>query len=339
MSTTVSPTLDRILDDAPPRLLSLYLELTKARLSALVLLTTAIGYVLASTSTPFTAAGSNGIDWLRMLATVIGTACAAGCANALNQVMESRRDLLMERTRNRPVPAGHLSRRHATLVALILGAVGMNVMLAFTNLLATGLTLLTILIYVLLYTPLKTRTTLNTFVGAVVGAIPPMIGWCAAVGRLDAGAWMLGALLFVWQLPHFLALAWMYRDDYAAGGFRMLPNVDHSGHITGRVQLMSSLVLIPLALSALYVGLGGWLYAIGAVALGLWMAALSVRFYLHRTHQRARHVFLASLVYLPAVLVLLMADHTDALPIHAGQPAAADVAAVTGPVLRDGPTD
>jgi protoheme IX farnesyltransferase len=214
----------------------------------------------------------------------------------------------MRRTRGRPLPAGDLSRAHATIFAAVAGAAGLAVLAAFVNGLAALLALFTVVVYVALYTPLKTRSTLNTLLGAVCGATPPMIGWVGATGALDAGAWSLGALLFVWQIPHFLALAWLYRDDYARGRFAMLPVFDRSGQLTCQIVVLTSLMLIPLALSATLLGLAGWVFTGGSIVLGLWMGARGVRLYRERSNDNARRVFLASLVYLTAILALLVID-------------------------------
>ena len=170
-----------------------------------------------------------------------------------------------------------------------------------------------------IYTPLKVHTSLNTLVGAICGAIPPMIGWVAATGRLDGGAWALGGLLFVWQLPHFLALAWLYRDDYARGDFAMLPRFDATGRLTGQIVVLTSLMLIPLALSVTLLGLAGWVFTIGAVVLGVWMTGRGIRMLRARTDTNARRVFVASIVYLSMVLLLLVLDRgpiTPDTPLH-----------------------
>lgn len=275
------------------------MELTKARLSALVLLTTAVGYVLASL---------DGMDWLRFTWTVLGTALAAGSASAFNQVWEINRDRLMLRTRNRPLPSGTMSVTHSILAATIMGAGGVAMLALFVNNAAAGLALTTIVLYVLLYTPLKVRSTLNTLVGAVCGALPPMIGWVAATNRLDEGAWVLGAILFIWQLPHFFALAWLYRKDYERGGYAMLPVIDRDGHITCQVIIITCLMLLPLGLLATLLDVAGYVYAMGSLLLGLWMFALCVRLYFERTDANARRVFLASIAYLAALLCLLVID-------------------------------
>jgi len=280
-----------------------YLQLTKARLSALVLLTTAVGYVLASLGD---------IDWVRLTFTVMGTALAAGCASAINQVMEIRRDALMHRTRNRPLPSGAMTTAHATAAAVVMGIAGVTLLAVLVNVDAAWMALLTILLYVVLYTPMKSRSTLNTFVGAVCGALPPMIGWVAATGSMDVGGWVLGAILFVWQIPHFLALAWLYREDYERGGYAMLPVIDRAGQMTCNVIVLTSLLLLPLGLMATLLGVAGLGYAFGSVLLGLWMTALSLRLHRHRTRANARGVFLASITYLPLLMGLLVIDRGPA---------------------------
>ncbi|MHC4273825.1 MAG: heme o synthase [Planctomycetota bacterium] len=282
-------------------LIGLYLQLSKARLSALVLLTTAVGFVMGSP-------GAAGIDWARLLLTVAGTALAAAAANALNQVLEFRHDGRMQRTRGRPLPSGAIGIRHALLFSGAATCTGLGILALAVNLAAAGLALATICVYVGLYTPLKTRSTLNTLVGAVCGAIPPMIGWVAATGRLEPGAWILGALLFVWQIPHSFALGWLYRDDYARGGFAMLPVVDRGGRLTGQVVVLTSLCLVPLALAATLAGLTGWVYTAGSIGLGLWILSFGARLYTQRTEASARRLFLASIVYLPVLLCLMVAD-------------------------------
>ena len=287
-------------------LLALYLELTKARLSALVVLTTAVGYVVA---VPVGTA----IDWPRFVATVVGTALAAACASALNQIVEARRDGLMERTRGRPVPSGSLSATHGLVFSLAIGYAGLLFLMLAVNVAAAMLALLTILVYILIYTPLKTRSAMNTLVGAVCGAIPPMIGWIAATGRLDAGAWVLAGVLFTWQLPHFFSLAWRYRDDYARGGFAMLSVRDKSGRLTGLVAITASAALVPIALGATWWGVTGWVYAVGSVILGAMLVFLAGALCLRRSDARARRLFLATLVYLPLLLCLMVIDRAPAV--------------------------
>ncbi len=286
-------------------LVDLYLELSKARLSAMVVLTTVVGFIMGA---PALTAGA----WGRLLLTIAGTSLAAGGANALNQLLERRRDAMMRRTRGRPLPSGAMSPMHGLLFALVAVYAGLAILGLAVSLGAMGLALATILIYILLYTPLKTRSTLNTLVGAVCGAIPPMIGWVAASGSLDRGAWILGGLLFVWQIPHFFALAWMYRRDYARGGFKMLPVLDPSGRLTGQVVVLMSLGLLPMGLAATLFGLAGWVYAVGSIALGTWLLVVGLRLYATRSDESARRLFLASIVYLPLLLGLMMLDRNQA---------------------------
>jgi protoheme IX farnesyltransferase len=296
---------------------AVYLELAKARLCALVLVTTTVGFILASSTT---------LNWPLLLATLLGTAAAAFGANAFNQYLEADRDARMRRTAGRPLPTGRLTPWQARTFALTMTITGPVLLALLAKPLAAVLALLTALIYVLGYTPLKVRTPLNTLVGAVVGAIPPMIGWAAATGRLDFGAWLLGAILFFWQIPHFLALAWLYREDYARGGFRMLPVVDHDGGLTGRIVVLYSLILLPLGLSITLAGLAGLWYAAGAALLGLGLLAAGVRLYRQRQAADARRVFLASVIYLPLLPGLMVADRRA--PAAAPAPAAPPTVAV-----------
>lgn len=280
-------------------LLQCYLQLTKARLSALVVLSTAVGFVVAR---------AGDIDWAILLWTVIGTSLSAASASAFNQVIEIKRDALMERTKHRPLPTGAMSPLHGYIAAVLMGYAGLAMLAGLVNLLAAGLALSSLLIYVLLYTPMKTRSTSNTLIGAVCGAIPPMIGWVAATGSLDLGAWVLGSILFVWQLPHFLALAWLYREDYRRGGFAMLPVIDTTGALTSRIVLITSIILIPLGLTVTLSGLAGGLFAIGSVVMGSWLVMLSARLHFSRTSANARKVFLASIMYLILLQGLLVID-------------------------------
>ncbi|MHC5004801.1 MAG: heme o synthase [Planctomycetota bacterium] len=302
MSVASSSTASVVTPDtlpAPRSRAGVVADLTKARLSAMVVLTTAVGFVLAT---------RGDIDWLRLLWTTAGTALAAASACALNQVLEIQRDRRMIRTASRPLPSGAATVQQATVLGIVLGTAGVLLLATLVHPAAAGLALLTIVIYTALYTPLKTRTTLNTLVGAVCGALPPMIGWVAVAGRLEPGAWLLAALMFVWQLPHFLALAWLYRDDYARGGFVMLPNRDAGGELTARVGLAGSVVLMLIAVLGVLAGLAGWIFGGVALAGGLWMTILGWRFCLDRSDANARRVFQASLVYLAAVMGLLLVD-------------------------------
>jgi protoheme IX farnesyltransferase len=291
--------LDGAVDAAHGRRGNLWMDLTKARLNGLVLLTTAAGVVLAE---PYA------IEWTKLAWTMLGTGLAAASAAMLNQLLERRRDALMHRTAGRPLPSGRISGPLVAVLGIATAYLGVAVLVLQTNALAGALALANVLLYVLVYTPLKPRTTLNTLVGAICGGIPPMIGWAAVRNDLEAGAWTLGAILFVWQIPHFLALAWMYREDYRRGGMSMLPVVDPQGEITGRVMVLSSLLLVPLGLAATHGGLAGYWSALVATIAAVGLAAASLRFYFARSDASARTAFFASILYLPLVLGAMVVD-------------------------------
>lgn len=279
-----------------------YLELAKARLAALVVLTAVVGYVV----------GARGaFDLLTLGWTVLGTTLTAFGANILNQWLEADRDRLMERTKNRPLPAGHVNRRTALIWGLASAVTGLVVLDLGTNRLTALLSLFVILLYVGVYTPLKVRTPLNTLVGAVCGAVPPMMGWTAATGHLELGAWILGGILFIWQVPHFLALAWMYREDYARGGFRMMPVADPEGAVTGRAAFIHALALLPVTGALAASGATGVVYLVASQVAGLGFAALGWAFARKRVRITARRLFLASIIYLPILLGFMVADMDD----------------------------
>lgn len=279
----------------------IYLELAKARLTSLVALTTAAGYIL----------GSNGdFSYSGFFWTVVGTGLAGGGSNGLNQAIEAGRDALMDRTKSRPIPSGRMDSRHAYYWSLGMSILGVLVLLVFVNALTAALGALTVWLYVTVYTPLKTRTSLNTLVGAVCGAIPPIMGWSGATGTIGAGGLILGAILFTWQIPHFLALAWLYRTDYERGGYRMLPIIDRNGSLTCRAVILYSIALVPVAVALSVVGVTGWLYAIGSVFLGALLISVSFQLDRYRTRQEARRVFLTSLAYLSLLIVLMFIDRS-----------------------------
>ncbi|MDP7005768.1 MAG: heme o synthase [Phycisphaerales bacterium] len=281
------------------KLPGLYCELTKIRLSALVVVTTAVGFVMVSPTA---------IDWIKLLWTVLGTTFCAGAAAALNQVIERTRDSKMYRTQERPIPSGNLSIAHAFVIGVVLSYIGVAILSFGANIAAAGIALITILLYVLLYTPLKARTSLNTIIGAVVGALPPLIGSVAAYGTIETGGVIISGILFVWQLPHFLSLAWMFRDDYARGGFKMLPAIDESGGITSRASMMTCLLLIPLCLLLTLTGFTGILFAITGSLLGLWLTSKSYAFWKMRDDESARKLFFATITYLPILLAMMLID-------------------------------
>ncbi len=277
-------------------------EMTKWRLSSLVAVTTAAGFVLAAQSAP--------LEVALLSATLVGTLLAAFGANALNQCLEVPLDRSMERTRGRPLPSGRVTLRQAVAWGAALLAGGVGVLAATAGWLPAALALLVGVLYVGAYTPLKQRTSVNTLVGAVCGAIPPMIGWAAVTGGLEPGAWILFGILFLWQIPHFLAIDWFHRDDYRRGGFCMASSVDPSGGFSGHHAVLYCLTLVPVSALAPAVGLGGWLYLVGALVLGSAFFGLGLVLWVTRTRAAARGLFLGSLAYLPLLLGLLVLDPT-----------------------------
>jgi protoheme IX farnesyltransferase len=276
-----------------------YLILTKVRITVLVLVTTAAGFLLAS---------GPRLDLVLLGWTLLGTGLAASGAAALNQVLEREADSRMQRTAARPIPAGRMTAAHGLWVGLGLALSGVAVLAALVNWLTALLALATVVLYVGVYTPLKRMTPLNTIVGAIPGAIPPVMGWTAVTGALGLPAWVLFAILFLWQLPHFLAIAWIFRDDYRRGGFPMLPVVDADGRATGRQVALYCAALIPVSLIPTFLGLTGPIYFFGALVLGLGFLAAGITMALHRRGKEARRVLLASVTYLPLLLVLLVVD-------------------------------
>jgi protoheme IX farnesyltransferase len=325
MSSQRTPAPSQKTSDSPDRTrspLALYLELAKARLGALVVLTAFVGYVLGS---------RYGFSFWGATAVVIGTALSSFGANILNQWWEVEQDRRMVRTSDRPLPAGRVSRQQALIWGLATVAVGLAVLAVGTNWLTTGLSLFVILLYVLIYTPLKIRTPLNTVVGAICGAIPPMMGWAAATGRLDTGAWILGGILFIWQIPHFLALAWLYRDDYDRGGFRMLPAVDNDGRLTSGFAFLYAAALLPVTAALSATGVTGGIYLVASQVAGLGFLVLGWFFVRERNRQTARRLFLASILYLPIIMGLMVSDMNHRFTVHfelqsASRPAAESTA-------------
>ncbi len=244
-----------------------------------------------------------------------------------NQLIESRRDGLMQRTEMRPLPRQHIGKPLVFAMAIVLGYVGWAVLLWSSGWIPAALATSNIILYALVYTPMKPLTSMNTLVGAVCGAMPPLVGWTAATGSFDPGAWVLAGILFVWQLPHFMALAWMYRDDYARGGFVMLPQLDPTGRITAQTMVLTALTLVPLALMATMYGIAGWWFAGASIALGVWMSLESWKFLRERTDARARRVFFTSIIYLPLLLLVLVLDRGPVSPSVAvrGAPVQLDV--------------
>ena len=272
-------------------------ELVKARLTLLVLLTTAVGFYLGA---------ENPINYAALLHTVFGTAAAAAGAAALNQWWEYKLDALMQRTRSRPVPAGRMRPRDAVVLGAALSIFGVAYLAFVCNALSAALAAITIIIYIFAYTPLKRVSTFNTALGAVPGALPPMIGWAAARGTLNAGAWMLFAILFFWQLPHFFAIAWMYRDDYARAGFQMISSDDRSGERSASQSVFFCMLLFVVAGLPAFLGIATVFYLLAELILGGVFIAVAMRFLKTRARADARRLFITSIIYLPLLLGALV---------------------------------
>jgi protoheme IX farnesyltransferase len=278
---------------------SAWSDLFKARLTTLVLLTTAVGYFFAESGT------FRGWQFLNLM---VGTALLAAGAAALNQYIEREHDARMQRTANRPLPSGAIEPAMALWVGVSTSVVGMLQLTFLVNALTGLLGMLTLASYVFVYTPMKRWTTLNTLVGAVPGALPPLMGWTAATGSFGAGGWALFTILFFWQIPHFMAIAWIYREDYARGGFRMLPTADQGGRRTGVAAVRHSVALLAFSLSPFALGMAGRWYAAVALLLGIIFLVGAVRFAATLGHSAARQLFFASIIYLPLTLGALLAD-------------------------------
>jgi len=283
-----------------------YLALTKPRIVAMVLVTVAAGYVLAPPS-----ALSGAARMLVLAHLLVGTALVAAGTNALNQVWERDVDAHMRRTAGRPLPAGRLSVVEATVFAVGAGLLGVAYLGLLVNRLTATIAAATLVSYVLVYTPLKRRTALATLVGAVPGALPIVGGWTAAGGSLDARAWLLFALLFLWQLPHFLALGWIYRDDYARAGLPTLSAGDPDGRRTFRQAALDAAALLAVSLAPTLIGMTGAFYFIGAIGLSTWLLWTSGACARNPSTDRARRLFRATLVYLPSILFLLIVDRVQ----------------------------
>jgi heme o synthase len=276
-----------------------YIALTKPRITWLILMSTGVGYFFGA---------RGGWHVLTLLNTILGTGLIASGTAALNQWYEREADAKMKRTQGRPLPSGRLSAGKALVFASLISAAGFVELFAGVNALTAWLGLFTLLSYLLIYTPLKQRSPHSTTIGAIPGAMPPLIGYAAASGTLTWDAWILFAILFIWQFPHFYAIAWMYREDYERAGIRMLPVVEPDGESTARRILLYSLILIPISMVPKFLSMTGNLYLAGALALGLLFLYAGVRVSFDRTRQQARRVLLASVVYLPILYGLMLFD-------------------------------
>ncbi len=277
-----------------------FVELTKPRIAFMLVLTSAAGFYLGTTGS---------FDFPLFFNAMIGIATLAFGVATLNQYIERKTDALMDRTKDRPIP----SQRLTPLEGLVFGVaqcVVAEVYLYFlVNPLTAALGLSVIVGYVFLYTPLKTRTSASTAIGAIPGAMPPLMGWTAASGEMTIGALALFLLLFLWQFPHFLAIAWMYREQYAKAGILMLPVVEPEGRITARQIVLFSIMLLPVSLAPFFLGFAGMLYLIGAILLGMWFLYQSIRTARAKTNIEARRLLMVSVTYLPLIFGLLVVDH------------------------------
>jgi heme o synthase len=282
-----------------------YIALTKPRITWLILMSTGVGYFFGAQ------AGWHGWSswhWLTLVHTIIGTGLIASGTAALNQWMERVADGKMRRTQARPLPSGRLEPAPAVIFAIAISAAGFADLWFGANPLAALLGLFTLLTYLFIYTPLKQRSPHSTTFGSLPGAMPPLIGFAAASGTLTWDAWVLFAILFLWQFPHFYAIAWMYKEDYARAGILMLPVVEPDGKSTARRILLYSIALIPISLMPKFFAMAGNVYLYGALALGLAFVYYGLRIRWDRTRQQARHVLLASVVYLPVLFSLMLFD-------------------------------
>jgi protoheme IX farnesyltransferase len=277
-----------------------YFDLTKPRITLMVVLTTIAGFCLASVQ---------GIEWLKFLHLIVGIGFLSSGISTINQWMERDLDALMLRTQDRPLPTGKLSPTQAIIFGASLTVGAIAYLIIFINGLTALLGVISAASYLLLYTPLKTRTTLSTVLGAFPGAMPPLVGWAAARGSLSMEGWVLFAILFLWQFPHFLAIAWMYRDDYARAGIKMLPVVEPEGRITSQQIVLYTLMLLPVSLMPTLMHLAGWIYFSGAIVLGLGFLYYSIRAATLRTTWQARRLLLASVLYLPLLFALMVFNH------------------------------
>jgi len=298
----MTPRTDVIVDALPrarARVLGDLVALTKPRVVLMVLITTVVGYYVGLVG---------GADYGRLAALLVGTALAAGGTLALNMYWERELDGRMERTRLRPLPEGRLAPLEALLFASALTVAGLTVLAVGAGWLAAAVVTATFLLYVFAYTPLKVRTAFCTLVGAVPGALPPVAGWAAARDEVGLGAWVLFGILFLWQLPHTLAIAQLYREDYARAGVRLLPVIDAQGRATERQILSGTLALLAVSLLPTLIGLAGGVYFTGALVLGAGFVTLGAQQAMAPSLSRARRVLLASLLYLPVLLALLAFD-------------------------------
>jgi protoheme IX farnesyltransferase len=284
----------------PAQRAAAFLALTKPRIVVMVLLTVAVGYFLGA---------RRSADPSALLLTLTGTGLVAAGASVWNQLLERTRDARMRRTAGRPLPTGRVQVTEAAAFGTLTAILGVGMLALGPHPLAAGVAAATFILYAFVYTPLKPLTTLNTAVGAIPGALPPVIGWSAATGKLGLEAAALFLIVFLWQFPHFLAIAWLYRDDYRRGGFRMLPSADDAkGSMTGRQAAGHALALLPVGLLPVAIGMAGPAYFVGALAVGIYYLAAASRFWLAVSDSTARHLLRASFIHLLGILLLLVSN-------------------------------
>lgn len=280
--------------------LAAFFELTKPRIAFMLVLTSAAGFYLGTKS---------GFDFVLFINSVIGITLLAFGVATLNQFIERDTDALMKRTANRPLPTQKVSPAEALIFGILLCVTAEIYLAVLVNLLTAVLGLIVIVGYVLLYTPLKRKTSVSTAIGAIPGAMPPLMGWTSAADEITLGAWALFALLFLWQFPHFLAIAWMYREQYAKAGILMLPVVEKEGKLTAQQIVIFTVILLPVSLAPFFIGLAGWVYLIGAIVLGIWFLYASIDAARSKTNEKARKLLLVSVLYLPVIFALMVFNH------------------------------
>ena len=278
-----------------------FVELTKPRIAFMLVLTSAAGFYLGT---------KGNFDAMLFVNAMIGICLLAFGVATLNQYIEKDTDALMDRTAKRPLPTGKISSNEALVFGILQTAVAEVYLYFLVNPLTAVLGITVIVGYVLMYTPLKTRTSASTAIGAIPGAMPPLMGWTAAANEITIGAWALFAILFLWQFPHFLAIAWMYRKQYAKAGILMLPVVEPSGRITARQIVLFTVMLVPISLAPFFLGFAGIIYLIGGTLLGIWFLVESILMARAKTDEQARRLLLVSVIYLPLIFGLLVFDHS-----------------------------
>jgi len=273
-----------------------YLELSKARIVLMVLITTAAGYLIAAPR----------IDAALLINTLVGTALVAAGTNALNQYVEREHDAKMRRTRLRPLPDGRITPQAALVFSAAIAIIGTLYLALAVNVLTAVLGAFTLTSYIFVYTPLKRISTICTLIGAIPGAIPPLMGWTAATNSLGAGGWIAFGILFLWQLPHFMAISWIYREDYGRAGFVMTSVRDGDGKATARQAILWAVLLVGVSALPAVFGMNGIVYLVGALAAGALFVAASIAFYVDRTNRSAKKLFMTSNIYLLVVMTLLV---------------------------------